>query len=466
MSLTPKQTIKGTVAGAQSVRGAMKDIPPLDKTLTKDNYAADAKAVGEALETKAPISHTEDKGNPHGVTASQVGARPDTWMPSASEIGAAPASHAKDKNNPHGVTAEQVGARPNTWTPSAADVGAVPTTRKVNNKALSSDITLSASDVGARPNTWMPTPADIGAFNADNYLSSERNLSVGENVLALPNGVYSFEAWEGVTAEMAAQMNLPCVTWHYDFLVTSNHTVGASGKDTQLYKTILCFTSDGSIFKNNCAWEQWTGWKKILNSDTTPADIGAAPAGYGLGIGSVYSLKAIYSEEEAKAISETGWYGYHGPALSTGCNMGIIRAEIVSDIYKTLYFTDLNGYRLVNTLVYGAWTGWQWENPPMELGVEYCTTERYNGKLVYAQRVNFGALPDYSHKTIYVTAAGVTDVISYEARYATATSGAIVDGSGQVGSNYSINGNQIIFTISVPSNSSAYNAIVLLKYIK
>ena len=36
---------------------------------------------------------------------------------------------------------------------TASDVGAVPTTRKVNNKALSSDITLSASDVGAVPTT-------------------------------------------------------------------------------------------------------------------------------------------------------------------------------------------------------------------------------------------------------------------------------------------------------------------------
>ena len=82
-------SIKGTVAGSQSIKGTLKDIPSLDNTLTKEGYAADAKAVGEALKTKAPISHTEDRGNPHGVTASQVGARPDTWMPSASEIGAA-----------------------------------------------------------------------------------------------------------------------------------------------------------------------------------------------------------------------------------------------------------------------------------------------------------------------------------------------------------------------------------------
>lgn len=35
--------------------------------------------------------------------------------------------------------------------PAASDVGAVPTSRKVNNKSLSSDITVSAADVGAVP---------------------------------------------------------------------------------------------------------------------------------------------------------------------------------------------------------------------------------------------------------------------------------------------------------------------------
>ena len=35
--------------------------------------------------------------------------------------------------------------------PAASDVGAVSTSRKVNNKSLSSDITVSAADVGAVP---------------------------------------------------------------------------------------------------------------------------------------------------------------------------------------------------------------------------------------------------------------------------------------------------------------------------
>ena len=50
-------------------------------------------------------------------------------------------------------TADMVGARPDTWTPSAADVGAVPTSRTVNGKALSRNITLDADDVGALDQT-------------------------------------------------------------------------------------------------------------------------------------------------------------------------------------------------------------------------------------------------------------------------------------------------------------------------
>lgn len=67
------------------------------------------------------------------------------------------------RNKP-AYTADEVGARPNTWTPSAADVGAVPTSRTVNGKALSQDISLAASDVGARPDTWTPSAADVGAL--------------------------------------------------------------------------------------------------------------------------------------------------------------------------------------------------------------------------------------------------------------------------------------------------------------
>ena len=57
--------------------------------------------------TKAKIVETEDGGT-------------------AEQKFAAMTNHIADKNNPHNVTAAQVGARPNTWTPTASDVGADP----------------------------------------------------------------------------------------------------------------------------------------------------------------------------------------------------------------------------------------------------------------------------------------------------------------------------------------------------
>lgn len=44
------------------------------------------------------------------------------------------------------------------------DMDYVPTSRTVNGKALSQDISLAASDVGARPDTWTPSAADVGAL--------------------------------------------------------------------------------------------------------------------------------------------------------------------------------------------------------------------------------------------------------------------------------------------------------------
>lgn len=68
-------------------------------------------------------------------------------------------------------TAEMVGARPSTWTPSAADVGAVPTTRTVNGKALSDNISLTAGDVGAVPTSRKvnnkPLSSDVTLTAAD-----------------------------------------------------------------------------------------------------------------------------------------------------------------------------------------------------------------------------------------------------------------------------------------------------------
>ena len=97
----------------------------------------DGGTEGQLLTKTADGTAWQDKPS---YTADEVGARPDTWTPSAADVGAIPAS---EKGTASGVatldstgklteaqkpayTASEVGARPNTWTPSASDVGAMP----------------------------------------------------------------------------------------------------------------------------------------------------------------------------------------------------------------------------------------------------------------------------------------------------------------------------------------------------
>jgi hypothetical protein len=74
-----------------------------------------------------------------------------------------------------------------------------------------------------------------------------------------------------------------------------------------------------------------------------------------------------------------------------------------SNTYATLDVVSGIGNHLsrsTKTLSAGTWTALEWDNPPMVLGVEYRTTERFNGKAVYAKLFDIGELPTNSHKKV------------------------------------------------------------------
>ena len=100
---------------------------------------------------------------------------------SASDVGAVPTSR---KVNNKALTSD--------ITISASDVGAVPTSRKVNNKALTSDITISASDVGAVPKTGGTMTGILTAQSNTSYTVRQvRNIilsTADANVDAMQNG--------------------------------------------------------------------------------------------------------------------------------------------------------------------------------------------------------------------------------------------------------------------------------------
>lgn len=164
-----------------------------DATLTKEGKAAEAKATGDAIKELQRVSeevvntHVGNKDNPHGVTAYQIGLgnadnTSDVDKPvskaqakaiadakkAGTDAQSAVNNHTADTGNPHGVTAAQVGARPNTWMPTA-------------------------SEVGARPNTWMPSAQEVGAVTAayvTSYVTDYVPKAINDALGVIENGTY------------------------------------------------------------------------------------------------------------------------------------------------------------------------------------------------------------------------------------------------------------------------------------
>ena len=67
--------------------------------------------------------------------------------------------------------------------------------------------------------------------------------------------------------------------------------------------------------------------------------------------------------------------------------------------------TKPNGFMMMKSA--GAWKPLEYIDPPMELGVEYRTTERYLGKPVYVKVVDCGACPANGYKDIVYGTTGI-----------------------------------------------------------
>lgn len=88
----------------------------------------------------------------------------------------------------------------------------------------------------------------------------------------------------------------------------------------------------------------------------------------------------------------------------------------------------------------------EWVNPPMLLGVEYRTTERYQGRPLYTKLVDFGSLPNNTTKGV-VIASNMDSVISIE----------IIVYSPEILKGACLTGDSNITGVSaVPSNSSLW----------
>lgn len=131
----------------------------------------------------------------------------------------------------------------------------------------------------------------------------------------------------------------------------------------------------------------------------TASDVGAAPAGYGLGVSG-----AVYTSDLNTCI-QNGWYYTNSATLNIPHTyfseasvfvMGRTSTNIVQKLTSISYRSIMMRY----TTDGGATWVEEWVDPPMAVGVEYRTAERFDGKPVYAKLVDFGALPNATYKTV------------------------------------------------------------------
>lgn len=143
---------------------------------------------------------------------------------------------------------------------------------------------------------------------------------------------------------------------------------------------------------------------------------GKAPAGYGLGENSGRQPHT----EDLNEITTIGFWAMPGgnavnyPDKISYSGYGSLLVERRTDkITQTVKF---NGYIAVRSSGDNgvSWEDWKYVNPPMELGVEYRTTERWNGKAVYTKLIDFGALPNAGKKTVNHGIANIEHALSIE----------------------------------------------------
>lgn len=68
--------------------------------------------------------------------------------------------------------------------------------------------------------------------------------------------------------------------------------------------------------------------------------------------------------------------------------------------YGWVQLTDQSGAEQRMLITDSVWQSWEYAQPPMELGVEYRTTARWQRKPVYTKLIDFGSLPNNTSKSV------------------------------------------------------------------
>jgi len=189
-----------------------------------------------------------------------------------------------------------------------------------------------------------------------------------------------------------------------EYSAAATYAVGAyCTKGSKLYRCTVAIPQAEAW--NAAHWTATTMGAELVAIYTTLAN--KAPGGYGLG---------NISGRTANGFSEITGYGFYripsesGFAPDASSNWGAV--YIGANLsYGTLLYARNNALMAVRSVSEGKVGPIEWVNPPMAVGVEYRTVERFQGKPVYVKTINMGNLPGNAVKQANFQSNNVVDKI-------------------------------------------------------
>lgn len=199
----------------------------------------------------------------------------------------------------------------------------------------------------------------------------------------------------------------------------------------------------------------------------------AAPGGFGLG----GAAKMLTEADNVDNIRESGWYTWDwdpskqpaGLPEEAKYHTGNMRVDgttggnyTAQTIYLAKNGSSVNAGDECVIQRLRTIAPWEWVNPPMNLGTEYRTTERYLGKPVYVKLVDCGKFPPPGNSVLVAHGISNCYPVSITARMSNGNTVPFV-------SKYTIGAdgvNIFLESKSGVSDQSANTTVALMRYTK
>lgn len=274
---TLKNKLDGIAAGAQVNKLEGVKVNGVEQTIDS------SKKVDITVPTKTS-EITNDSGFitssdiPEGAAATTTSPKMDGTAAVGTEMAFARGDHVHPSDTSRVPTTRKVNGKALSAdiTLAASDVSAVPTTRKVNSKALSADITLSASDVGAVPTTRtvnghalsanitldaddvsaVPTTRTVNGkeLSADITLAAADVSAIPTSAKGVANGVATLDSDGKVpSSQLPSYVDDVVEGYYYNgfFYKEEAHTAKITGETSKIYldlSTNLSYRFSGTAY--------------------------------------------------------------------------------------------------------------------------------------------------------------------------------------------------------------------------